>query len=99
MLASLQSGKVELREIHRFPNQPIYEGDSLRWDIRGLWAEVRRGLALAPEGLRSIGVDTWGVDFALLGADGELLENPYHYRDRRTDGMMERVFERVSRER
>lgn len=99
MLASLQSGKLELREIHRFPNQPIHENDSLRWDVPGLWAEMQRGLALAPQGLQSIGVDTWGVDFALLGADGGLLENPYHYRDRRNDGMMGQVFEKVSRER
>jgi rhamnulokinase len=99
MLARLQSGKLELREIHRFPNQPIYEGDSLRWDIQRLWAEMQRGLALAPEGLQSIGVDTWGVDYALLGADGLLLENPYHYRDRRTEGLTDRVLEQVSRER
>ena len=103
MLASFsssgRSGKLELREIHRFPNTPLHENDSLRWDIRGLWAEMQRGLALAPPGVQSIGVDTWGVDFALLGADGGLLENPYHYRDRRTDGAMDRVFEKVSRER
>jgi rhamnulokinase len=103
MLASFssggRSGKLELREIHRFPNTPLHEDDSLRWDIRRLWAEMQRGLAMAPQGLQSIGVDTWGVDFALLGADGGLLENPYHYRDRRTDGMMDAVFEKVSRER
>src|SRR5580693_8390940 len=99
MLGSLRSGKLELREIHRFPNTPLHENDSLRWNIRGLWAEMQRGLAMAPQELQSIGVDTWGVDFALLGADGGLLENPYHYRDRRTDGMMDRVFEKASRER
>jgi rhamnulokinase len=99
MLASLRSGKLELREIHRFPNTPLHESDSLRWDIRGLWAEIQRGLAMAPPGLQGIGVDTWGVDFGLLGADGGLLENPYHYRDRRTEGVMDSVFEKVSRER
>jgi rhamnulokinase len=99
MLGSLRSGKLELREIHRFPNTPLHENDSLRWDIRGLWAEMQRGLAMAPQGIRSIGLDTWGVDYALLGADGGLLENPYHYRDRRNDGVMDGVFERVSRER
>ncbi len=99
MLGSLGSGKLELRELHRFPNTPIHENDSLRWDIQRLWAEMQRGLALAPPGLQSIGVDTWGVDFALLGADGRLLENPYHYRDRRGEGMMEAVFKKVSRER
>ena len=99
MLGSLRSGKLELREMHRFPNTPLHENDSLRWDIRDLWTEMQRGLALAPQGLQSVGVDTWGVDFALLGADGELLENPYHYRDRRNQGMMDAVFKKVSRER
>jgi rhamnulokinase len=99
MLGSLRSGMVELNEIHRFPNTPIHQNGSLRWDIHRLWAEMQQALALAPQGLQSIGVDTWGVDFALMGAGGKLLENPYHYRDHRTDGMMDAVFERVSRER
>jgi rhamnulokinase len=97
--SSGRSGKLELREIHRFPNTPLHQNDSLRWDIQRLWAEMQRGLALAPQGLQSIGVDTWGVDFALLGADGGLLENPYHYRDRRTEFAMDAVFTKVSRER
>ena len=99
MLATLEGGELRLAELHRFPNQPIEEHGSLRWNIRALWDEMRHALALAPEGLRGIGVDTWGVDFALVGADGALLENPYHYRDRRTQGAMPRVFEKLSRER
>ncbi len=99
MLGTLRNGSLQLTELHRFPNVPLQENGSLRWDIRRLWAEMQHALAIAPTDLRSIGVDTWGVDFALLGADGELLENPYHYRDRRTEGAMDAVFEKVSRER
>ena len=99
MLGRVQSGRLELTEIHRFPNDPIRASGALRWDMDRLWTEMRRALEAAPRGLQSIGVDTWGVDFALLGEGGKLLENPYHYRDRRTDGMMEAVFEKVSRDR
>jgi rhamnulokinase len=99
MLGRLRDGLLELTEIHRFPNQPLHENTSLKWDIRRLWSEVTHALDRAPKQLASIGVDTWGVDFALLDAQGELIEDPYHYRDRRTEGVMDRVFARVSRER
>jgi rhamnulokinase len=100
MVGSLDRGVLALHEIHRFANDPIRRNDSLRWDIVRLWEEMRRGLDVASEHrLQSIGVDCWGVDYALLDAAGELLEPPYHYRDRRTEGVMESVFERVPRER
>jgi rhamnulokinase len=100
MVGSLDGGVLALREVHRFANDPIRRNDSLRWDIVRLWEEIRRGLDLASENrLQSVGVDCWGVDYALLDAAGELLEQPYHYRDRRTEGVMESVFERVPRER
>lgn len=99
MLGRLQSGRLELTEIHRFANQPLRDGGSLRWDIHRLWAEMEGSMARAPKGLASIGVDTWGVDFALVDAAGKLLENPFHYRDRRTEGMMEAVFRKIPRER
>ena len=100
MVGSLDGGVLALREVHRFANDPIRQNDSLRWDIVRLWEEIRRGLDLASENrLQSVGVDCWGVDYALLDAAGELLEQPYHYRDRRTEGVMESVFERVPRER
>ncbi len=99
MLGSLRDGRIELTEIHRFPNQPLRENGSLRWDIRRLWSEMQHALDRAPAALASIGVDTWGVDFGLLDAKGELIENPFHYRDRRTEGVMESVSARVSRER
>ena len=99
VLARLQSGILTSEEIHRFPNQPIRERESLRWNVRTLWSEIREGLAkVRDSNVTSVGVDTWGVDYALLGADGELLQNPYHYRDRRTEGVMEEVCRQCSRE-
>ena len=100
MLGTLDDGVLGLSEIHRFANEPVRENGSLRWDILGLWQEMRRALERnGSRRLDSVGVDCWGVDYALLGEGGQLLENPYHYRDSRTNGVMERVFERVSRDR
>ncbi len=94
--------RLELAEVHRFPNGPVRILDSLHWDVLRLFDEIKRGLARCVQEhgaeLAGIGLDTWGVDFALLDRDGALLGNPYHYRDRRTDGMMEEVFRRVPRE-
>jgi rhamnulokinase len=96
--AQLKSGILEIREAERFTNEPVTVRGSLHWDILRLWREIQGALnRLAHVKLDSIGVDTWGVDYALLGERGELLENPYHYRDSRTAGVMERVFRRVSR--
>jgi rhamnulokinase len=100
MLGRLGGGAIDLREIHRFSNDAVRQNGSLQWDILRIWQEMKRALDLAGDiSLDSIGVDTWGVDYALLGERGTLLENPYHYRDARTEGMMEAVFERVGRER
>ena len=73
---------------------------SLHWDVARFWLEIRARAGSSSRMLRldGIAVDTWGVDYALLGEDGQLLENPYHYRDRRTDGMMEQVFRRCPAE-
>jgi len=99
VLAHLQSGILTTEEVHRFPNEPVEYGGSLHWDVARLWLEVRKALAGLEElELAGIGVDAWGVDFALLGDHGELLQNPYHYRDRRTEGVMEEVFRKVPRE-
>lgn len=99
VLARLESGILTTREVHRFPNVPVTEAGSLRWDVGRLWAEVKKALAgLENVKLASIGVDGWGVDYALLGAKGELLHNPYHYRDRRTEGVVEEVQRRVPKE-
>src|SRR5580704_8793094 len=96
--AQLKSGILEIREAERFANEPVTVRGSLHWDILRLWREIQGALnRLSHVKLDSIGVDTWGVDYALLGERGELIENPYHYRDSRTAGVMERVFRRVSR--
>ena len=92
MLGQLSADRITLKELCRFPNEPVRSNGSLQWDILRLWLEMRRGLNLIDpnEGrLESIGVDTWGCDFAMLGERGNLLENPYHYRDARHDGAME----------
>jgi rhamnulokinase len=100
MVGHLDGGVLTLDEVCRFPNEPVQANGSLQWDILRLWLEMRRGLDRAADRkLASVGIDTWGCDYALVGDGGTLLENPYHYRDRRTDGMMEAVFERVPRER
>jgi rhamnulokinase len=99
MLGRLRSGVLDLKEIHRFPNRPLHQQSSLRWDINAIWAEMERGLDLPRGGsLTAIGIDTWGVDYALIDEHGELVEDPWHYRDARTNGMMEAVFARVPRE-
>ena len=99
VLAHLRSGILTTEEVHRFPNEPVEYGGSLHWDVARLWLEVRKALAaLEKVELAGIGVDAWGVDYALLGDRGELLENPYHYRDRRTEGVMEEVFRKVPKE-
>jgi rhamnulokinase len=102
ILSRVQSGKLTLQEIHRFPNEPVRYNGEMHWDTPRLWHELQAGLRLASEcgePIASIGVDTWGVDYALLGEDGVLLENPYHYRDSRTEGMVEEAFARVGADR
>jgi sugar (pentulose or hexulose) kinase len=100
MLGRFHGGAIELEEIYRFPNEPVRQNGAVQWDILRIWLEMKRALArIADRPIESLGVDGWGVDYALLGGRGNLLENPYHYRDSRNDGMMEAIFERVSRER
>lgn len=100
IVGSIAGGKLTLTETHRFANRPVRSPAGLRWDVSGLWAEIRRGIALSARAfpLESLGLDTWGVDFALLDRDGKLLGDPFHYRDARTDGMLAEGFRRVPRE-
>lgn len=89
--------KVRLDEVHRFPNVPVQVGSTLHWDVLRLWNEIVTGIEGASAGAAALGVDAWGVDFALLDRAGKLIGNPAHYRDRRVDGMFEWVFARVPR--
>ena len=92
ILGSLGEGKMELRELTRFPNHIIETGGHFFWDIYALYNEIINGLkVVAKEGItiQSIGIDTWGVDFVFIGKDGGLLRNPYCYRDPHTVGAME----------
>lgn len=106
MVGRFDGERLALEEAHRFANGPIAlpraGGTSLHWDILDLFAQIKHGIAVAAagsnEGPVSVGIDTWGVDFGLLDREGRLLGNPYHYRDSRTDGMLEEAFRRASRE-
>jgi len=97
----LEGDALEVDEIYRFPNLPVRIGNSIFWDVLSLWREVKHGINIAcskfPD-LQSLAVDTWGLDFALLDQTGELLGNPHHYRDPRTERIMEEVFEIVPKE-
>jgi rhamnulokinase len=101
MLGSVSAEKLALEEVHRFGNGPIEEGGSLRWDFEKLLSEIKTGIKKATKKATAqiwgIGIDTWGVDFGLLDADGRLIENPYHYRDSQTNGMREKAYELISK--
>jgi len=102
ILGQFDGERLQLSEVRRFPNGPVRLPDGLHWDVLRLWTEIKRGLALAAQecdaDLSGIGLDTWGVDFGLLDRDGALVSNPYHYRDGRTDCMIEEACRRVPRE-
>ena len=97
MAGQVSDSGVTLHEVHRFPNEPVAAGGTLYWDILRLYADVRRGLELAARQfpLASAGIDGWGVDYGLLDEAGALLGNPVHYRDRRTDGVVDDVLAKV----
>src|SRR5438552_8450431 len=100
VLGLFDGQRLKLEVIHRFANGPVRTLDALYWDVLRLYAEMVSGLrrcAADHGGIDSLGVDTWGVDFALLGRDGSLLGNPRHYRDPHTEGIMEAAFARVGR--
>lgn len=100
MLGRFDGQRLHLTEIHRFPNGPVRLPDGLHWDVLRLWSEIKHSLARAlreHRDLAGVGLDTWGVDFGLLDRDGVLIGNPYHYRDSRTDGMVEEACRRVPR--
>lgn len=100
ILAALAGHTVELTELHRFPNTPVHLPTGWYWDTLRLFHEICEGICIAQKAcddLDGIAVDTWGVDFGLLDSHGELLHNPRHYRDRRTEGVPAEVFKTVPR--
>lgn len=98
LIGTLADGKLTVQEVHRFANDPVRTGKHLHWDILRLYHEIKQGIIKArQQGLAfsSIAIDSWAVDFGLLDRHGELLGNPYHYRDHQTDGAMAEVFAQV----
>ena len=97
ILATYEDGKLTLEEMHRFSNDPVMVHGTFYWDVLRLFHEIKQGILKCVNSgngdITSIGIDTWGVDFGLLDKDGKLLENPVHYRDERTKGIMQKVFE------
>jgi sugar (pentulose or hexulose) kinase len=101
MLGHFDGERVSLREVHRFQNDAVRIPTGYHWDVFRLYHEIKIGLAAAAGEtggkIESLGIDTWAVDFGLLDCTGALIGNPYHYRDLRTEGMLERAFSRVPR--
>lgn len=103
IVAGFWDGRVmALDELHRFPNEPVHLAGSMRWDVLRMWSEIQTGLALAGKKygkkIVSVGADTWGSDHVLLTKGGEIVGQPFHYRDARTQGMMERAFRKMPRD-
>lgn len=92
IVATFDGKKIELIETHRFNSDPVMLNGTFTWDFLRLFFEMKKGFQktfVEHKDISSVGVDTWGVDFGLIGKNGELLANPVHYRDTRTDGMIE----------
>jgi len=100
-LVSLEDDMLRVEEVYRFPTGgirvPIGDRVTLRWDVLRFFQEIMKGLRNLKRDVSSVGVDTWGVDFALLDEKGDLISNPYHYRDERTRGVMNTVIEKLGR--
>ena len=103
-MVGVARGELLLEEAYRFHYPPVRRDGRLRWDMRGVFADIKAGLYAAGKSARrlgrpvvSVGVDSWGVDYGLIDADGNLVEDPICYRDERTAGVMEQVFERTPR--
>ena len=101
ILGILSGANLALRELHRFPNTPVHLPQGMYWNVFRLFQEIQEGIRLGCQdgaSVAGIGVDTWGVDFGLLGEDGTVVENPRCYRDPRTDGILEKAFAVMPRE-
>ena len=101
MLASMVDGKMQLEEVYRFPNGMDNKNGTLCWDVERLFTEIKTGLKKCKELGKipvSMGIDTWGVDYVLLDKDDKILGETVGYRDSRTNGMDEKVYEKISPE-
>ena len=102
VVGRIRERTLSIEEIHRFPNGPFESGGTLYWDFPSIWGHVQKSLCKCSQAgygkLDGIGVDTWGVDFGLLGADDRLLDNPVCYRDGATEGMGDVIASRIKRE-
>lgn len=101
MLASVQDGKMQLEEVYRFPNGMDNKDGTLCWDVDRLFTEIKNGLKKCKEVGKipvSMSIDTWGVDYVLLDKDDNILGDTVGYRDSRTNGMDEKVYEKISLE-
>ncbi len=99
MLGTIRNDKLELEEIHRFPNLPLANGNSLTWDLDALFREIKVGLTKASRlGLviESVSVDSWGVDYVLIDGKGAIMPPAYHYRDERNKAAAEKVLEEIA---
>jgi len=102
IVGTFERGSISLEELHRWPTRNEQVGETRFWDILYIFGELKNSLRkyrdkYGPD-LEGMAVDSWGVDFGILGESGNLLQNPVHYRDHRTDGILEKAFEVVSRE-
>ena len=100
IIGHFDGGKITLEEVHRFSNDPVSVGGTVYWDVLRLFHEIKQGIIKAriAGGFDSIGIDTWGVDFGLIDSEGRLMENPIHYRDVRTAGLVEESFNTMPKE-
>ncbi|MDS0525953.1 rhamnulokinase [Clostridium sp. SHJSY1] len=100
VLGIYDRSSIKLEEIHRFSNDPVLVNGTMYWDILRLIHEIKQGILKAKHhgGFESIGIDTWGVDFGIIDEHGDLVENPVHYRDDRTNGMLKKSFEKISKD-
>lgn len=100
IIGCFDGGKITLEEVHRFSNDPVSVGGTVYWDVLRLFYEIKQGIVKAKiaGGFDSIGIDTWGVDFGLIDSEGKLMENPVHYRDARTVGLVDEAFKTMPKE-
>lgn len=100
IIGCFDGDKITLEEVHRFSNDPVSVGGTVYWDVLRLFYEIKQGIIKAKiaGGFDSIGIDTWGVDFGLIDSEGKLMENPVHYRDARTVGLVDEAFKAMPKE-